>query len=241
MKGDFPRFGAAYADKAWVVPCVLVIATPALVSAAGADAHPRFGPILFSLAVLVVSAKVGGLLAERWHQPPVLGELLAGIALANLLPLFVDAGRLAFIHADRTFRVLAEVGVLILLFDVGLEEDLRALAWTPGRDISGNLVVRIRFDRATCRACPARQACTWAKDAPCQLAARPKAQHKAIQAARQRQETAEFTAQYARRAGGEGTHVQPIRRCGLRQSRYMGWPGYIGSICSRPLPSMWSG
>ena len=38
--------------------------------------------------------------------------------------------------------------------------------WTPGRDGSGDPVVRIRFDTATCRVCPARRACTWAKDAP---------------------------------------------------------------------------
>jgi transposase len=83
-------------------------------------------------------------------------------------------------------------------------------------------VVRIRFDTATCRACPVRSACTWAKDAPRQLTVRPQAHHEAIQAARQRQETAAFAAQYARRAGVEGTHTQAIRRCGLRQSRYMG-------------------
>ena len=128
MKDNSPRFRAAYSPQAWVTHGLLVVATPALVSAAGTDAHPHFGPILFSLAVLVVAAKVGGLLAERWHQPPVLGELLAGIALANLLPLLVAAERLAFIRADPTLRVLAEVGVLILLFDVGLEADLRALA-----------------------------------------------------------------------------------------------------------------
>jgi Kef-type K+ transport system membrane component KefB len=127
MKGDSSQFRAAYASKALVGPCLLVMAMPALVSAAGAEAHPRFGPVLFSLAVLVVSAKVGGLLAERWHQPAVLGELLAGIVLANLLPLFFAAERLAFIRADPTLRLLAEVGVLILLFDVGLEADLRAL------------------------------------------------------------------------------------------------------------------
>jgi transposase len=97
-----------------------------------------------------------------------------------------------------------------------------SVKWTPGRDVSGAPVVRIRFDTATCRACPARQACTWAKNAPRQLTVRPQAQHEAIQAARQRQETAEFKAQYARRAGIEGTHAQGIRRCGLRQSRYLG-------------------
>jgi transposase len=97
-----------------------------------------------------------------------------------------------------------------------------SVKWTPGRDVSGDPVVRIRFDTATCRACPARRACTWAKDAPRQLTVRPQAHHEAIQAARQRQETAEFQAQYAQRAGIEGTHSQGIRRCGLRQSRYMG-------------------
>ena len=97
-----------------------------------------------------------------------------------------------------------------------------SVKWTPGRDVSGAPVVRIRFDTATCRACPARQACTWATNAPRQLTVRPQAQHEAIQAARQRQETAEFKAQYARRAGIEGTHAQGIRRCGLRPSRYLG-------------------
>jgi transposase len=44
----------------------------------------------------------------------------------------------------------------------------------------------------------------------------------AIQAARQRQQTAEFKTEYARRAGIEGTHTQAIRRCGLRHCRYIG-------------------
>jgi transposase len=97
-----------------------------------------------------------------------------------------------------------------------------SIRWTPGRDVSGDPVVRIRFHAATCRACPVRSACTQAKDAPRQLTVRPQAQHEAIHAARQRQETAEFTAQYARRAGIEGTQSQAIRRCGLRQCRYVG-------------------
>jgi transposase len=98
-----------------------------------------------------------------------------------------------------------------------------SIRWTPGRDVSGDPVVRIRFHAATCRACPVRQACTQAKDAPRQLTVRPQAYHEAIQAARQRQETAEFTAQYAQRAGIEGTQSQAIRRCGVRQCRYIGY------------------
>jgi transposase len=97
-----------------------------------------------------------------------------------------------------------------------------SVKWTPGRDVSGDPVIRIRFDRATCHTCPARQMCTSAKNAPRQLTVRPQVHHEAIQTARQRQETTEFKTQYARRAGIEGTHAQGIRRCGLRQTRYVG-------------------
>jgi Transposase DDE domain len=55
--------------------------------------------------------------------------------------------------------------------------------WTPGWDVAGDPVVRIRFDGATCQVCPTRQACTWAKHAPRQLTVRPQAHHEAIQAA----------------------------------------------------------
>ena len=41
-------------------------------------------------------------------------------------------------------------------------------------------------------------------------------------AARQRQQTEAFKAEYARRAGVEGTHSQGVRVCGLRRSRYIG-------------------
>jgi transposase len=83
-------------------------------------------------------------------------------------------------------------------------------------------VVSIRFHAATCRACPVHQACIRAKNAPRQLTVRPQAHHEAIQAARQRQETAAFTAHYGQRSGIEGTHTQAIRRCGLRQCRDIG-------------------
>jgi Kef-type K+ transport system membrane component KefB len=105
---------------------LLVLAIP--VGAWGAaEAPSRSGPVLLGLALLVVAAKCGGLLAERWGQPSVLGELLAGIGAGNLLPpLFGERG-MAFVRGDVTLHVLAEIGVLVLLFDVGLEADLRAL------------------------------------------------------------------------------------------------------------------
>ena len=94
--------------------------------------------------------------------------------------------------------------------------------WIPGHDRRGGPVVRMRVDTATCRACAVRSACPWAKEAPRQLTVRPHEQHAAMQAARQRQETAAFKAQYALRAGVESTLSQGVRRFDLRQSRYRG-------------------
>ena len=101
-------------------------------------------------------------------------------------------------------------------------EGHRSVKWTPGINVSGDAVVRIRFDRATCRSCPVRSACTWAKQGPRQLTVRPKAHHEAIRKARERQETAEFKATYALRAGVESSLSQGTRRFEMRRSRYIG-------------------
>ena len=51
---------------------------------------------------------------------------------------------------------------------------------------------------------------------------RPRERHEALQAARQEQETAEWKAEYARRAGIEGTVSEGVRGFGLRRCRYVG-------------------
>lgn len=103
-----------------------LVAQPAW--AAEPETVSEFGPVLFGLAVLVLGAKLGGLLAVRWGQPSVLGELLFGVILANFLTLVGGGGGIEFVRSNFTLKFLAEVGVLILLFDVGLETDLRAFA-----------------------------------------------------------------------------------------------------------------
>jgi len=116
-----------FAVCALTVLALLIPAVPSLAAEGTGGANHRFGPILFGLAVLVIAAKAGGLLVQRWGQPSVLGELLVGIALGNLLPLAFGGRGIAFVRNEPTLLVLAEIGVLILLFDVGLEADLRAL------------------------------------------------------------------------------------------------------------------
>jgi len=110
-----------------LMAATLLLGSPAFAAAAPDSAPPSAGPVRFGLAVLVVAAKCGGLVAERWGHSSVIGELLVGIGAGNLLPpLFGDRG-IAFVRADPTLHVLAEIGVLVLVFDVGLEADLRAL------------------------------------------------------------------------------------------------------------------
>jgi Kef-type K+ transport system membrane component KefB len=89
-------------------------------------AHPESSSLLVALAGLVVAAKVGGIVAVRLRQPPVLGELLVGIVLGNLLLPFIG-GEAVALGSDPTLRFLAELGVLILLFDVGLDSDIGAM------------------------------------------------------------------------------------------------------------------
>ncbi len=72
------------------------------------------------LAVILLAAKLGGELATRLKQPPVLGELLAGILLGNLP--FVG---LRSLGADPSVDLFARIGVLILMFEVGLESTVR--------------------------------------------------------------------------------------------------------------------
>ena len=108
-------------------PVILTVGLPSVALAASDTGHGAVGPILFGLAFLVIAAKAGGRLVERMGQPAVLGELLAGIALGNLLPLVFRGSEVAFLRTEPTILVLAQIGILVLLFDVGLETDLRAL------------------------------------------------------------------------------------------------------------------
>jgi Kef-type K+ transport system membrane component KefB len=94
--------------------------------------HSEVGWLLFGVAVLVLAARAGGLLVERWGQPAVLGELLVGILLGNALPAALGGAAVEALRSAPAIVLLAEMGVLILLFDVGLEADLGALARVGG-------------------------------------------------------------------------------------------------------------
>jgi Kef-type K+ transport system membrane component KefB len=72
--------------------------------------------LLLGLALVWLAAKVAGEGMERIGQTAVLGELLAGV--------IIGPGVLGLVHESEVLHALAELGVLILLFEVGLESDL---------------------------------------------------------------------------------------------------------------------
>jgi Kef-type K+ transport system membrane component KefB len=104
-------------------------AARAAASGGGANASagaPGLDPfVLLSLALMLVVAKVGGELAARLGQPAVLGELAGGMLLGGL-SLFGVAW-VERLRADAVVAALAEIGIIVLLFEVGLESNVREM------------------------------------------------------------------------------------------------------------------
>src|SRR6266403_2381555 len=83
------------------------------------------------LALIIVAAKFGGEVLGRLGQPPVLGELLMGVLLGNLSLFGITA--LEPLRKSEMLRVVAEIGAILLLFEVGVESDLfqlLAVGWS---------------------------------------------------------------------------------------------------------------
>jgi Kef-type K+ transport system membrane component KefB len=89
----------------------------------GAQGGLEIAHFFLVLACILIAAKLLGELAERIGQPAVLGELVAGVLLG--------ASALGVVPAEGTeaelIHALAELGVLLLLFEIGLETDLREM------------------------------------------------------------------------------------------------------------------
>jgi transposase len=133
------------------------------------------------------------------------------------------------IYEDRQWQAKAQQGFDAAHFQVDWDarqatcpQGKLSVRWCEMDTARGRAMVAISFSAADCMVCPTRTRCTRAKTGARNLTLQSRAEHEAIQAARQRQQTAEFATQYAPRAGIEGTLSQGIRAFGLRKARYRG-------------------
>jgi len=94
-----------------------------------AEEHPLLRVLLALTAVIVVGRGLGALF-ERFEQPPVIGEVLAGILLGPSLLGAVAPGAAEFLLPDSIaphLQLVAQIGVILYVFTVGLELDTSAL------------------------------------------------------------------------------------------------------------------
>ncbi|NJN88866.1 MAG: cation:proton antiporter [Leptolyngbyaceae cyanobacterium SL_7_1] len=139
----------------WLVPQSLLVATAASETASETTSETAsliLAAVLLSLVVVYVAAKVGGELCARVNLPSVLGELVGGVVVGvsalhliafpegggefnswiiNFLEMTAglqpEAALGVFQAESEVISVLAELGVIILLFEIGLESDLKEL------------------------------------------------------------------------------------------------------------------
>jgi Kef-type K+ transport system membrane component KefB len=134
-------------------PLFLPPTVPLLATAEAENAPIVLTGVLLSLVFIYLASKIGAEISKRLDFPPVLGELVAGVIIgvsALHLVVFPESGMQAsdsvdmmilqwingltpealnsvFQSQSEVISVLAELGVIILLFEIGLESDLRYL------------------------------------------------------------------------------------------------------------------
>ena len=99
-----------------------------------------------AFAAILVSARVAAEIATRFGAPSVIGELTAGIVLGPSV--------LGWIEPTEVIRLMAEIGIILLLFEVGLETDLGRLAKAGKKSITvaiGGFIVPFVLGYATAR------------------------------------------------------------------------------------------
>lgn len=108
---------------------------------AGAQLQTANGVFLADLTVALVAASILGSLARALRMTPILGYVVAGIAIGRFAP--------AFQSADATLSGLGELGLILLLFSLGLgfsARELRSVGIVP---MIGNVVLMAIFGAAT--------------------------------------------------------------------------------------------
>ena len=81
--------------------------------------------LLFQIALVLLASRVFAEVALKLGAPPLIGELVAGIVLGPSL--------LGWVSPNEVLRFLAEIGIILLLFEVGLDTDMQRLRQAGSR------------------------------------------------------------------------------------------------------------
>ncbi len=129
------------------------LAMPVFATATASDSTSVMAAVLISLVVIYLASMIGSEICDRLNMPPVLGQLLGGLVvgisafhllvftedgsdigdsvlikfLVATTGLTIDGASTIFQIDSEVISVLAEIGVVILLFEIGLESDLKEL------------------------------------------------------------------------------------------------------------------
>lgn len=112
-------------DSAFKTKHLGIVLIPSIVLLGAQEQGDLIKPLLLALVILLPVAKVAGWLVEKLGQPAVLGELLAGMLLGNLS--LVGFHALDYLKTDLGLEILSGLGVILLLFEVGLDSSLADL------------------------------------------------------------------------------------------------------------------
>lgn len=105
---------------------ILFVADSAFASGVDSAGHAdELVHVLFALVIILLGAKLGGHLAVKCKLPEVLGELFFGMFIGNLTVIGFDG--LQYLVQDTVIHTLSELGVILLLFEVGLESDVQEM------------------------------------------------------------------------------------------------------------------
>ncbi len=91
------------------------------------DVNP-FIPLMLALGLILLASRAGGAIARRLGQPRVLGQLIVGLLLGPTVLDMLRWGILQGVDLQHTIKEFAELGVLLLMFNIGLEVHLSELA-----------------------------------------------------------------------------------------------------------------
>jgi len=110
---------------------IVLVSTPFVSYASSEAGHidhsDPIAPVMLGLIIILLAAKIGGELFEKMNQPAVLGELVFGIIIGNIALLSGGVFLSTPLVEAEIIDIMARLGVMILLFQVGLESNIKEM------------------------------------------------------------------------------------------------------------------